>query len=136
MLTTLEIRAATARDKPFKLFDGDGLYLLVQPSGSKLWRFKYRLSGVERLISLGVYPHVSLKCARKERDACRRLVAAGQGPSRQRHAAKMAKDNTFEQVAQEFLRQQAKVWKPVTVQDATWRLESLLLPEIGSLPVD
>ncbi len=56
MLTVLEIRALKPRDRPFKVSDGDGLYLLVQPSGALLWRFRYKVFGIERKLSLGSFP--------------------------------------------------------------------------------
>nr|WP_298727310.1 Arm DNA-binding domain-containing protein [uncultured Steroidobacter sp.] len=76
-LTELEIRSARATEKPIKLFDGDGLYLFVQPNGGRWWRFKYRFHGKERELSLGVYPEVSLKLARTRREDARRMVAQG-----------------------------------------------------------
>jgi len=93
------IRSAVAGPRPFKLFDRDGPYLLVQTTGSKLWRFKHRFSGVERLISLGAYPEAGLRQAREKRDSCRRMVGEGRDPSRQRRAAKLVDLGTFEQVA-------------------------------------
>lgn len=62
-LSDVAIRNAKPKEKPIKLFDRDGLYLLVKPSGSRLWRLKYRIAGREKLISLGSYPEVSLKCS-------------------------------------------------------------------------
>jgi len=75
MLTVTEIRAVKPQDKPRKLSDGGGLYLLINPNGSLWWRLKYRFDGREKLLSLGVYPHVSLQQARSQReDAKRRMV--------------------------------------------------------------
>lgn len=79
-LDALQIRDIKPKAMPCKLFDGGGLYLLVQPSGAKYWRLKYRLAGREQNLSLGVYPKVSLEAARFGRDEARRLLAAGGDP--------------------------------------------------------
>jgi hypothetical protein len=78
MLTEKE--AAKAADKPEKLFDAGGLYLLVNPQGPRLWRLKYRMHGKEKLLAIGAYPEVSLKRAREKRDEARRLLADGIDP--------------------------------------------------------
>src|SRR5713101_5146172 len=74
MLTDNAIRAAKPREKAYKVFDGGGLYLLVNPNGSRWWRLKYRIAGKEKLISLGTYPATSLKDARIRRDEARLLI--------------------------------------------------------------
>ncbi len=68
MLTDTAVRNAKPREKPYKLTDGGGLYVIVNPNGSRWWRFRYRVAGREKLISLGVYPEVSLRVARERRD--------------------------------------------------------------------
>ncbi|QFY42190.1 DUF4102 domain-containing protein [Candidatus Methylospira mobilis] len=87
-LTDAKIRNTTAQDKRLKLSDGGGLYLLVMPSGVKWWRLKFRVNGKEKLLSLGVYPEVSLKDARNKRDAARKLLADGGGPQCQTSSGK------------------------------------------------
>jgi len=82
------IRAAKGGEKPCKLFDAKGLFLLVTPQGSKLWRVKYRFARKDQLLSLGAYPEVTLKQARVGRDEVRRQVAAGIDPSAARKALK------------------------------------------------
>jgi len=72
-LTELRVRAAKPAEKPYKLFVQRGLFMLVTPAGGRLWRFKYKRGGVEKLITLGQYPEVSLKRAREKRDDARRL---------------------------------------------------------------
>lgn len=74
-------RNAKSEAKPKKLFDGEGLYLLVNPSGVRLWRMKYRVHGREKLLSFGQYPEVSLKLARERRDEAKRLLAADIDPA-------------------------------------------------------
>lgn len=76
------IRAVTNADKPLKLFDGGGLFLLLTPAGGRYWRLKYRMAGKEKLLALGVYPVAGLAAARKKRDAAREQVEAATGLSR------------------------------------------------------
>ena len=101
-MTDAKARNAKPKDKQFKLFDTDGLFLLVSPAGGKWWRFKYRFGGKEKLLSLGTYPEVGLSQARERRDAARKQVADDIDPSQARKALKAAKvqdENTFEVVA-------------------------------------
>ena len=79
-LTDTAIKKAKPGDKPIKLSDGKGMYLLVNPAGSKLWRWKYRVLGKEKVMSLGAYPDVSLAQARDGLDKARKVLAAGDGP--------------------------------------------------------
>lgn len=87
-LTDTAILTAKPGDKPLKLTDGNGLFLLVAPSGGKWWRFRYRFGGKEKLLALGVYPDVSLDAARERRDEARRLLAQGMDPSKAKKDAK------------------------------------------------
>ena len=86
-LTDTAVRAAKPRQKAYKLFDERGLYLLVDPKGGRWWRFKYRVDGREKLLSLGTFPDTPLKRAREKRDEARRLVADGVDPSAARQAS-------------------------------------------------
>ena len=87
MLTITQIRSLKPRQKPYKVGDGRGLYIHVPISGSRLWRFKYRLpDGREKLLALGSWPDTSLKSAREKRDAARRLLDDGVDPSATRQA--------------------------------------------------
>jgi hypothetical protein len=80
-LTDTKIRGARPQAKPYKLADGDGLTLLVNPNGSKWWRLRYRFGGREKMLSVGVYPDVPLKQARDKRDSIRKMIASGVDPS-------------------------------------------------------
>ena len=118
-LTDIVIRRAKPGEKPVKLSDGGGLYLELQPGGSRYWRLKYRIAGIEKRVSLGVYPAVSLAEARKRRDSARELIATGVDPSQTRKDDKVAQvakaeaqtladaglpgPGTFEHVAREWL---------------------------------
>jgi hypothetical protein len=86
ILAETQIRTAKPREKPYKLFDERGLFMLVNPDGSRWWRFRYSFARHEKGISLGVYPDVPLKRARERRDDARCLVADGIDPSARRQA--------------------------------------------------
>jgi integrase len=135
MLTATEIRAVKPQDKPRKLSDGGGLYLLANPNGSLWWRFKYRFEGREKLLSLGVFPYVSLQQARMQRDEAKKAVANGVDPSIKRQAEKSATANTFEAVAREWLGLQEKKLAPSTYSKAVATFETLIFPYIGSRPI-
>ena len=79
-LTEALIKTASFFAKPYKLNDGDGLYLLVNPTGSRLWRFKYRIERREKLLALGAYPEVNLKAARERLVEARKLLTDGVDP--------------------------------------------------------
>ena len=134
-LTDTAVRTAKVQAKPYKLYDEKGLFLLVKPGGGLLWRFKYRFSGVEKLLSLGMYPDVRLKDARIRRDEARRLVAAGADPSVKRQVEKTARANTFAAVAAEWLEN-----KRAALSESTWQrdrdqLVKLVGPYLGSRPI-
>ena len=131
------IRAAKGGEKPCKLFDTKGLFLLVTPQGSKLWRVKYRFAHKDQLLSLGAYPEVTLKQARVGRDEVRRQVTAGIDPSAARKALKatQAGEGSFEVLAREWIHQFAPGWVPTHTSRVLRRLEVDLFPWIGARPV-
>lgn len=134
-LSDTTIRSARPQDKPYKIADGDGLTLLVNPNGSKWWRLRYRFSGREKMLSLGVYPEVGLKQARERRVAARRLVADGIDPSAKRQAETESQDNTFEAIAREWLGLQAKKLSLGTLGRERDRLEDFIFPYLGRKPI-
>lgn len=99
MLTESQVLQAMPTDKPRRLFDGLGLYLQVQPNGSKWWRLKFRLRRKERLMSLGVYPNVSLDDARNETVAMRRLISQGIDPVQHRREQRALAEQTAQHFA-------------------------------------
>ena len=121
-LTDLQARKEAPGAKPKKLFDGGGLYLLVNPNGSKWWRWKYHFGKREQLLALGVFPEVSLKAARLARDAARLQLAAGVNPMAARQAQRRgyATTNTLEAIADEFLLKQSKKLSAGTLEKAKW----------------
>lgn len=139
MLTATAVKNAKAAGKPLKLFDGKGLYLLVNPNGSKWWRFKYRFSGKEKLLSLGVYPDVSLTDARDRRDEARKQVAAGVDPGAARKAERIARldreANSFQTVAEEWLGKFTTTWAKSYSSKVERRFERDIFPWIGARPI-
>lgn len=138
-LTDTAIKAAKHGPKPIKLFDERGLFLLLQPSGGKLWRLKYRILGKEKKLSLGVYPDVTLKEARKRRDEARTSLANGADPAsvklEQTRSAKRNAANTFKAIADEFIDKSAKEGRAaVTIKKTRWLL-SLLESDLGNRPI-
>lgn len=141
-LTDLQCRSAKPREKPYKLGDSLGLFLLVQPTGGKLWRLKYRIAGREKKLGLGTYPEVSLSDARKGRDHARQMIAEGKDPSleKQRRKARslINAENTFEAVAAEYISKRCRdgdqPWSESTKAKAEWLLAELK-PSIGRIPV-
>jgi integrase len=139
MLTDKAIRALKPKEKPYKVADGLGLHLRVQPNGVLLWRFKYRLAGKEQLVALGKYPEVSLALARERRDSLRKTLSAGIDPASQRRAMKVAQANaaanSFEVVAQEWFEKNAPRWVPKHSVKIKERLKRDVYPFIGSRPI-
>lgn len=104
-LTDTKVRSAKPEEKEYSLVDGDGMFLLIHPNGSKYWRFRFRFGGKQHLMAFGVYPETSLADARQKREEARRLVAAGVDPREHKRAVKeeQAKEViTFELVARDW----------------------------------
>ena len=138
-LTHFDIKNAKPAEKPYKLFDGGGLYLLVQPSGNKFWRLKYRFLGTERVLSFGAYPLFSLAEMRAKRDEAKKLIASGTDPNVKkkldRIAAETAAQNTFSLIADEFLANMiAKGASAATITKNTWLLKDIAAP-IANRPI-
>lgn len=139
MLTDTLIRKAKTPDKPKKLTDGRGLFLLCVPSGGRWWRFKYRFGGKEKLLSLGTYPEVTLAKAREAREDARRMLAARVDPSaarlQEKRASADAAANDFETIAGEWLDNVKPKWAPVYHSDTRKRFEAFIFPGIGRKPI-
>lgn len=134
-LSDTALRNAKPADKPYKLYDERGLYLIVNPNGGKWWRLKYRLDGKEKTISLGTYPEVTLAQARGKRDDARSLVADNTDPSHHRREtkiqAKLASQNTFEAIANEWHALHNKSKSERHQQRVKRWLEFYLYPSLG-----
>ena len=133
-LSDKTIQAARPTQKPYKLSDGRGLHLLVDPRGGRYWRLRYRHNGIEKMLSLGTYPDVPLKRARDLRDEARRLIAAGTDPSAKRKTERHAQADTFRAIAEEWLGMQKHVTAG-TVQRDRDRLTKYIYPTLGSSPI-
>jgi len=138
-LTDISIKNAKPKDRPYKLADGEGMYLLINPDGSRYWRLKYRFEGKEKVLALGVYGSdsgkVPLKLARQKRDEARKLLSDGVDPAAERktrkRAAKIEEENSFESVAGEYIAKRANRWAPGYADHVRRRLELNILPELG-----
>ena len=129
-LSDASIRTAKSKDKPYKLADGKGLFLLVNPNGSKLWRFKYAYLGKEKSLSLGAYPAVSLKKARADSDAARTELAERRDPSFEKKKREIAETlsaaTTFGTVAAEYIEKRAQEGvAAATTAKSTWLISEL-----------
>jgi integrase len=134
-LSDTAIRAAKPRKKLVKLSDGGGLYLLIQPHGTKLWRMGYRIGGKQKTLAFGIYPTVSLAQARAKRDAAKILLEDGGDPSVRRKIDKLSRGNTFKLVADELLEKIKREGRaPATLAKKQWLLD-FAYAVIGDRPV-
>jgi integrase len=136
MLKDVAVRNAKPSAKPKKLSDGGGLHVVIQPTGSKLWRLAYRFAGRQKTLALGVYPAVSLEEARRRRDEAKRLLARSIDPSAQRKTDKQAgKDSSFRRVAEEVIAKLEREGRAqVTLSKKRWLLD-FAYPTFGDRPV-
>jgi integrase len=139
-LTATQVNNAKPKEKPYKLTDGGGLYLEVMPTGSKLWRMKFKqANGNESRLAFGSYPEISMLDARGKRAAARKLIAAGIDPAQAKRVEKAtatnAAANTFEAVAREWHTNRLETWQPRTAINILHRLEKDVFPFIGKYPI-
>jgi integrase len=138
-LTDTTCRNARSAEKPLKISDGGGLFLLIQPTGSKLWRMAYRFQHKQKTLAFGAYPAVSLKDARAKRDGAKELLAKGVDPGEvkrmEKRDAKITGLNTFEAIAREWLNARRAGWTVGYSGRLLRRLEADLFPRIGSRPI-
>lgn len=139
MLSALQIKNAGPQAKPYKLTDGGGLYLLINPNGSKLWRLKYRFLGKEKVLAFGPYPDLPLAKARKERELAREMLAEGMDPGEARRAERerrlQERDRTFDRLAEDYLAKQEREGRAAsTLKKNRWVLD-MARGEFGAKPV-
>lgn len=124
---------------PRKLADGHGLYLWVMPNGAKYWRFKYRVDGKERNVSIGVYPEISLKDAREQRNMLRQMRINGLDPvnelKKNKALSQQSHDNTFEAIAREWHENNKSKWSKRYAEGVMKSFEAYVFPEIGNYPI-
>lgn len=138
-LTDTAIKKARAREKAYSMSDGEGLFLRIAPSGGKLWRWKYRYEGKEKLMSFGGYPDVSLAEARERHREARKLLASGIDPMAQRKALKTAErlssGNSFASIADLWLKHWQCGKSPRHALQVERRLHADILPRLGTRPI-
>lgn len=137
-LSDTKVRTIKPAEKPQKLFDGGGLFLLVTPTGGKLWRLKYRFGGTEKLLAIGSYPQISLAEARQRRDQASVLIASGVDPSDTKKAQKAAdteETETFEVIARGWHTKFSPTWADSHANKIIRRLELYVFPWLGSRPI-
>lgn len=137
-LNDTQVRNAKAKHKPYKLSDGKGLMLLVNPGGSKWWRLRYLFAGKEKMLSLGTYPETSLALARANAQVAREQLAADIDPSEKRKEAKRderaaVQDTSFRAVAEAWYAHKAKGWASETARKARETLDDYLYPKLANL---
>ncbi len=139
MLTIREIDSAKPKAKPYKLSDGNGLYLEVMPSGAKYWRLKYRIAGKEKRLAFGVYPEVRPPEAREEATKARKMIRVGNDPSEARKADKrkavVSSANTFEVVAREWMAGRKDQVALAQYEKTLSRMENDVFPWLGKRPI-
>ncbi|MCM1128427.1 MAG: integrase arm-type DNA-binding domain-containing protein [Oxalobacter formigenes] len=138
-LTDVQPRNAKPKEKPYKLADGGGLYLLVNPDGGKYWRMKYRFGGKEKTLAFGKYPDISLGEARKRRQEAKTLlqqdIDPGENKKAQKAARKEAAANSFEVIALEWFAKQKPSWVESHASRVIARLQADVFPWIGTRPI-
>ncbi len=139
-LSDIQVKNAKPRDKDYKLSDGHGLYLLVTPTGGKLWRLQYRYAGKQKLLSFGAYPSISLADARQRREDARKLLANSVDPGEVRKAQKAATvaetENSFEVVAREWHNKFSGSWSSSHAETTLRRIELDAFPVLGAKPIE
>jgi integrase len=135
-LTDIQCRNAKPKDKPYKLFDSEGLYLYVPASGKKVWRFKYRFNTKEGLITIDKYQNLNLKEARKVRNSFISELAKGTDPAAAKKQRKQPTGKTFAEVAQEWIAFKSlpgtkRCWKPTHTQAVTKSFKNDIYPSLG-----
>lgn len=138
-LNARQVETAKPKDKPYKMADGGGLYLLVKTNGSRYWRLKYRIDGKEKLLALGVYPDVSLADARAKRDEARKGIAGGIDPLEVKKEQKVEREaqvkNTFQEIALEWHNMKVKKWSAGYASDILEAFNKDVFPFIGQRPI-
>ena len=138
-LNDRQIKHSKPKDKPYKLTDGNGLYLHITPAGGKLWKLDYAIDGKRKTLSIGKYPHLSLVEAREAAENARKMKAQGIDPSLAKQQAKAERQaallNTFEHIARDWHQNNINRWKPNHAQRIMRYLEQDVFPHIGSSPI-
>jgi len=140
MLSDSKIKNSKPLERPYKISDSGGLYIHIHTNGSKYWRMKYRFSGKERLLSLGIYPSVSLQEAREKRDQAKKMLSNKSDPSELKKRLKSNIEglygNTFEVIAKEWMQTKKTEWSNAHFKAVRKILEANVFGSIGKIPID
>jgi hypothetical protein len=138
-LTDKTCKNSKPKDKTYKVSDGHGLYLQIEPTGAKYWRYKYRFLGKQKTLAVGVYPEITLAEARSQREEARKLLIKGIDPCLERKKRKLeavlSSGSSFEEVAREWHENNRNKWVQHHANDILHRLEKYIFPHIGSMPI-
>ena len=138
-LSAIQVKQAKPQEKDYKLFDGEGLFLLVKKNGNKHWRLKYRFLGTEKLLAIGPYPLLSLQEAREAKKEAKKLLAGGIDPVAYKKSSKEDAvrnvQNTFQAIALEWYENRKDIWKPRYADEVLKRLKEDIFPHIGKMPI-
>jgi len=139
MLNDLTIKKSKPRDKPYKITDGEGMYLMMHPNGGKYWRLRYKIAGKEKTLALGTYPMISLAEAREKRFEAKKKIKEGIDPSEQKKLEKITRiietENSFEAVAHEWHKKQKERYTIKHHKAVLTRLQKDVFPLLGSRPI-
>ena len=139
LLNDVKVKNAKPKEKAYKLSDGEGMFLSIRPNGSKYWQLKYRFNGKEKLLSLGVYPKVTLKQARNKKDEAKILLEQGTDPSQKKKLDKLIQkvnhENSFENIAREWLQDRRHDWTKKYADRVLRAMEADLFKPIGYRPI-
>ena len=130
-LSELQAKNAKPGERAYKLADGGGLFLLIQPNGAKLWRMKYRYGGKEKLLSFGAYPELGIAAAREKRTLAKAMLVEGKDPMENRCEMKPEEGETFLVVAKRWQKNRESALDPAHAKRVWSRLERDVLPALG-----
>jgi integrase len=135
-LAAVSVKQAKPKDKPYKLSDGGGMYLLINPNGSRYWRWKYRVASKEKVLALGVYPIVSIAEAREHVLKARKLLAGGIDPNLNKKQERAEVSfNSFNPIAEEWHKKEAGRWSKGHAEQVWQTLKTDALPHLGNIPI-
>jgi len=139
-LTEIECKNAKPSEKPRKISAENGLYLEITPTGRKYWRLKYRFAGIEKRLSIGVYPEINLKKAREIRDDAKRKLRNGIDPSAEKKAIKqqilLNSENTFKAITIEWHDKRKHLWTEKYSSKLLRKFEISVFPTLGNMPIN
>lgn len=138
-LTDIAIRNAKPREKAYKVADGKGLFIWIQPNGSKWWRYAYRFDGKQKTLALGIYPETGLGEAREKHLEARKALSNGDDPNEikkdKRRERMLESENNFEAIAREWHKIKSSTWETRYSERVLRRLESDVFPKLGARPI-